>query len=146
MTSFLLIISFLLHMVTFTAIYQLYKQTKLPNQNSSSQEIMELFEVYLAEIKEENNRLEQTLLDKEHKPDDEVCPVPHMKEEVNPEGVDDTYTTPKVDDDVHYKTSLHAKILQMHDQGMPNEEIARKLNSGKTEVDLIIKIHAKKSN
>lgn len=129
MTSFLLIISFLLHIVAFVAIFQLYKQAQIPKKESASQDMIELFDMYLAEVKEENNRLEKTLQDKDEKV---------MEKEAQ-----HSYTLPEVDDNVEFETSLQAKILQMHTQGMSNEEIARKLNSGKTEVDLIVKLHAK---
>ncbi|WP_404452648.1 hypothetical protein LG329_00685 [Virgibacillus necropolis] len=146
MTSFLLIISFLLHIVAFIAIYQLYKQAQLPKQESTSQDMMELFELYLSEIKEENKRLEETLLDRrEYNPKGETNPIPQFKEKPEHQEhiADDTYTAPEVDDDVQYETSLQAKVLQLHDQGLASGEIARKLNKGKTEVDLIVKLHAK---
>lgn len=144
MTSFLLIISFLLHIAAFVAIYQLYKQTQLPKQESTSQDMIELFDMYLAEIKEENKHLEKVLLDKEqNKPTEKGYPTPHFNERLEQKKETHSYTLPEIEDDVQFETSLQAKILQLHDQGMSNEEIARKLNSGKTEVDLIVKLHAK---
>ena len=134
MTSFLLIISFLLHIIAFIAIYQLYKQVQTPNKQGASQETIELLDMYLVEVKEENKRLEKTLLAKEQYQSNEN---PMEKEVAN------TYTLPEVDDDIQFETSQQAEILQMHDQGMSNAEIARKLNCGKTEVELIIKLHAK---
>lgn len=139
MTSFLLIISFLLHIVAFIAIYQLYKQAQLPKKESTSSDMIELFDMYLAEVREENKRLEKTLLEKElNEPAGEINEVTTEKK------VDEPYTLPKIDDNVRFETSLQAKILQLHDQGMSNEDIARKLGNGKTEVDLIVKLHAKK--
>lgn len=144
MISFLLIISFLLHIVAFIAIYQLYKQTQLPKQESTSEDMIELFDMYLAEIKEENKHLEKVLSDKEQtKPTKQNYKTPLLHENLEQEKETHSYTLPEVEDDVRFETSLQAKILQMHDQGMSNEEIARKLNSGKTEVDLIVKLHAK---
>lgn len=145
MTSFLLIISFLLHIVAFIAIFQLYKQAQISKQDSSSSEMMELFEVYLAEIKEENKRLEETLLDKkEYIPtDDTFTATPQVNEKPWQKESSDGYKVPEVDDQVQFETSLQANILQLYNQGMSNEDIARKLSCGKTEVDLIVKLHAK---
>lgn len=138
MTSFLLIISFLLHIVAFVAIYQLYKQTQRPKEENASKDIMELFDMYLTEVKEENKRLEKTLLDiEQYKSAEKINKKTETKE------VDHTYTLPDVGDDIHFETSLQAKVLQMYDQGMSNPEIARELNCGNTEVDLIVKLHAK---
>lgn len=138
MTSFLLIVSFLLHIVAFIAIYQLYKQTQLPKKEKVSQEMIELFDMYLVEIKEENKRLENTLLEREHDKSARMS----EKAAKEKEG-DDSYVPPESNDNVKFQTSLQAKVLQMHDQGMSNDEIARNLHSGKTEVDLIVKLHAK---
>ncbi|WP_430785885.1 DUF6115 domain-containing protein [Virgibacillus flavescens] len=147
MTSFLLIISFILHIALFTAIYQLHKQIQRSQQTDNSREMMELFDIYLAEIKDENKRLEETLVSKEIQKDtDEFSAASESAVSFNGEAnaEEETYTSPRVDDDVRFETSSQAKILQLHHQGLQSEEIARNLNTGKTEVDLIIKLHAKK--
>lgn len=91
MTSFLLIVSFLLHIVAFIAIYQLYKQTQLPKKEKVSQEMIELFDMYLAEIKKENKRLENTLLEREHNKSTRIS----EKAAKEKEG-DDSYVPPEV--------------------------------------------------
>ncbi|MFZ3576633.1 DUF6115 domain-containing protein [Virgibacillus sp. DJP39] len=145
MVSFLLIISFLLHIVTFLALYQLYKQVQLPKQEIPSKDMMDLFETYLEDIKLENRRLEETLTDKpQEKQNVETDKDLETTKRVVKNADEKVYSTPEVGDDVLYETSTHAKVLQMHDQGMSIEEIARKTNSGKTEVDLIVKLHTKK--
>lgn len=144
MTSFLLIISFILHIASFTAIYQLHKQVQRSRQTDNSQEMVELFDIYLAEIKDENKRLEETLANQEKQNDSNEfsTSAESFNEELYVE--EELYKSPLVVDDVKFETSSQAKILQLHDQGVESEEIARSLNAGKTEVDLIIKLHAKK--
>ncbi|MBP1949152.1 DUF6115 domain-containing protein [Virgibacillus litoralis] len=139
MTSMLLIISFLLHLVALVAIFQLFKQLQLLKKDSS-QDIMELLETYLEEIKEENRFLEEEIGKPNYEPpasSTEGFEVEQKKEIVSeyiPESA-------KVVDDS--ETSLQAKILQLHDQGLKAENIARRLNCGKTEAELIIKLHGK---
>jgi len=43
------------------------------------------------------------------------------------------------------ETSLEAQILQLHTNGETIDDIAKKLNCGKTEAEIIIKMHQKKS-
>ena len=41
------------------------------------------------------------------------------------------------------ETSLEAQVFQLAKQGISIEEIAKKLNRGKTEIELMIKLHKK---
>ncbi len=138
MTSFLLLISFLLHIISFSAIYQL-KQVKQHHQsNTTDSNIGALFESYLAEFKEENNRLQQALKQTNHaqlEPDSEG-----NMEEIASTIVENV---PMVDDSKEDKvvTSLKANILQLYSKGLSPGEIAKQLNCGKTEAELIIKLH-----
>ncbi|MGX4669258.1 DUF6115 domain-containing protein [Cerasibacillus sp. JNUCC 74] len=139
MTSFLLLISFLLHIISFSAIYQLFKQVKQHHQsNTTDSNIGALFESYLAEFKEENNRLQQALKQTNHaqlEPDSE-----ENMEEIASTIVENV---PMVDDSKEDKvvTSLKANILQLYSKGLSPGEIAKQLNCGKTEAELIIKLH-----
>jgi hypothetical protein len=139
MTSFLLLISFLLHIISFSAIYQLFKQVKHHHQsNTTDSNIGALFESYLAEFKEENNRLQQALKQTNHaqlKSDSE-----ENMEEIASTIVENV---PMVDDSKEDKvvTSLKANILQLYSKGLSPGEIAKQLNCGKTEAELIIKLH-----
>ncbi|NGP44102.1 hypothetical protein G4V62_03725 [Bacillaceae bacterium SIJ1] len=52
-----------------------------------------------------------------------------------------TYVPPMVEDESpSYTTSPEAKIWQLHNEGMSSDEIARHVNKGKTEVQLILKM------
>ncbi|MUK89887.1 hypothetical protein GMD78_16070 [Ornithinibacillus sp. L9] len=161
MTSFLLIISFLLHIITLSGLFFLLKQLQGKNDETSS-EIPNLLESYLEEIKAENKRL-QDEISANHivKKENRLDPSPNKDRDLDQhmqiietkqdtvegriEENDDKYVASKLDtmnDEV--QASLQARILQLHQTGLSEEEIARKLNCGKTEVALTIKLHGKK--
>lgn len=144
MVSFLLIISFLLHVVAFIAIVQLYKQVQVYKKQEDSSVIMELFETYLQEIKEENNRLQAELpakvtQEKYNPPQDEKINNKHTTSNNEQHS---TYTPPESQLDDSVEASLQARILQLYNEGFSETQIAQKLNCGKTEAALVIKLHA----
>lgn len=137
MVSLVLIISFILHLIALLAIYQLFKQIQEVKQANSS-EIIELFEMYLQEIKDENKRLEEELSPKAKAVNPEVTQTAMRMEHEPP----DEYLPPEIQADDRVETSLQARILKLHKEGFSETEIAQKLNCGKTEAALIIKLHA----
>ncbi|WP_373896035.1 DUF6115 domain-containing protein [Virgibacillus sp. CBA3643] len=136
MVSFVLIISFILHIVALLTIYQLFRQVQKLKQANSS-ELMELFEIYLQEIRDENSRLQQGLTPEANEELTVTQTARKMEHELPEE-----YHPPEVWADDRVETSLPARILKFHKEGFSETEIARKLNCGKTEVRLIIKLHA----
>lgn len=147
MTSFLFIISFLLHIITITAIIAINKQL-VTNKSSNTQEIVSLMESYLEEIKNENKLLEEEL----SRAGDKTITKPgpsSLKENSNSildqedvnVSIDLTDTGEAVRDEIEVSTS--SRILKLYKEGNSVEEIARKLGCGKTEVELIIKFHEK---
>ncbi|MGP4107011.1 DUF6115 domain-containing protein [Virgibacillus sp. L01] len=140
MTSLLLIISFLLHLVALVGIFQLFKQVQFLKKDSS-QDVMELLETYLEEIKEENRFLEREIGNPNRNPVSPGNAEAEQKEEQKEEVSEYIPEDAEVEDDS--QTSLQAKILQLYDQGITGEDIARQLNCGKTEAELVIKLHGK---
>jgi DNA-binding NarL/FixJ family response regulator len=143
MISFILIISFLLHMITFAAIYQILKQMQTIKQSNTS-DIQEVLEIYLKEIREENNRL-QKAVSGEHsherkQPAQTADNLDFTIDNTIPEE-NQIYENEKKD---YMETSQHSRILQLYDKGLSESEIAQKLNCGKTEAALIIKLYGKK--
>lgn len=146
MTTFLLLVSFILHMITITVLYQLIKQIKAIKQNNNP-DTAALMETYLQEIKEENRMLEANLDDtkpknaseqkwnarKDVEQKDEPIPVPYA-------------TDSEIEREDIFETSHQARILQLHDEGISNEEIASQLHCGRREVGLVIKLHSKANN
>lgn len=125
-----------MHLVALVAIFQLFKQVQFLKKDSS-QDVMELLETYLEEIKEENRFLEKEIGKPINKTASPVNAEAEQKEAVSEYIPEDA----EVEDDS--ETSLQAKILQLYDQGITVEDIARQLNCGKTEAELVIKLHSK---
>nr|WP_077704043.1 hypothetical protein [Virgibacillus dokdonensis] len=130
-TSILILVSFLLHMVAFTVIFQLYKRMNT-NQQLDTSEIDALLAAYIDEIKQENIRLQQQLITLNKRENVETDQIQLVKKEEK----DVPYNNEQQDE---MTTSLQAKILQLHSQGHTASEIAQQLNCGKTEVALTIK-------
>lgn len=145
MTALLLMISFVLHLITLFTIYQLFKQIQtFKQEKSTAGDIVDLFETYLEEIKAENIRLQRELTRNRSTISDEVASLPETGENEQ-SSIDLEYEEiPDIDVNDSFEMSLQAKVLQLDGQGFPVEEIAKKLNCGKTEVGLMIKLHAKK--
>lgn len=142
MVSFVLIISFLLHIIMFVLIFQLYRQIETIKQ-SNTKEIQDVLSAYLREIKEENVRLLEAVSEAgtneaEQPAQNRINPAPSPETADNAE--DQIYENEEKDS---MEASLHARILQLHDEGLTAAEIARKLNCGKTEAALIIKLYGK---
>ena len=147
MTSFLFIISFLLHIVSITAIYALSKQLVAVKSNNTS-EIVELMESYLEEIKLENQILQEELSKTQARSKTEHIIFKNEKNTETPsikKDIDDSFQIPVLEEQAHdeIEVSLQSRILKLYGEGIPVEEIARKLGCGKTEVELIIKFHEK---
>ncbi|HLR41070.1 MAG TPA: hypothetical protein VK091_05295 [Virgibacillus sp.] len=148
MTTLLLMISFLLHLLALVAIHQLFKQIQTYKQAKTAEnteDITDLLETYLEEIKDENNRLQMELTKSRasSKPDKNNGTTSSL-EKIEQTPIDSIYgEAPCFDTDDSIETSLQAKVLQLSHQGYDAEAIAEKLNCGKTEAALIIKLQEK---
>jgi hypothetical protein len=181
MTQFLLFFSLLLHGITFILLIYFYKQnTKQQDIEEMRKEIREvesIFESYLMEIRDENEKLLNILNENGKNVKDipsnkmeginvqvdepiqmeEIFTFPHKKmEDVNHtepyEYLPKKDTKAKIEsedlpeisqDDQIDAPSVQAQVLQLFKQGYKTEDIAKKLNMGKTEIDLIIKFYGK---
>lgn len=146
MTAFLFSISFILHIITICAIYLLLKQIQQLKQDSPN-DMTSLMETYLQEIKDENDQLQTALAikpDKAHNEQDGHSETAIVKEKqlANTTTINEAFTLPEIDVKDQVESSLQAKVLQLYEQGHSSTEIAKKLNCGKTEAELIIKLHA----
>lgn len=154
MSTLLWMISFLLHGISILAIYLLLKDRQNAGGNKQTEKILK---ETLEEIQRENRTL-QNLLAEEKQPDKK----PFNNEEVKPESLKPQIENKENDaqsemewpdieipqsaayqDEV--ETSLEAKVLQLHTNGETIDDIAKKLNCGKTEAEIIIKMYQKKS-
>lgn len=144
MITFIFTISFILHIIAIFAIYHLFKQIQQLKQKNTN-DMEELFESYLQEIKDENRRLEaelETTPTFEQRHNTASASDTLEKDLSNGETeIDETYVLPESEAKDSVEASLQAKILQLHHQGLSITEIAQKLNCGKAEATMIIKLH-----
>lgn len=120
----------------------MYKQLQILKQEDSS-DVIELFETYLQEIKDENNRLQVELSGKTPQVKTESSqPREYIEKQTTSENEKmNNYKPPENQIDDSVEASLQARILQLYNKGLQETEIAKKLNCGKTEVALIIRLH-----
>lgn len=154
MSTLLWMISFLLHGISILAIYLLLKDRQNAEGNKQTEKILK---ETLAEIQRENRTL-QSLLAEKKQPDKK----PFKNEELKPESLKpqtgnkekETQAEMELPDfeisqsaayQDEVETSLEAKVLQLHTNGETIDDIAKKLNCGKTEAEIIIKMYQKKS-
>ncbi|WP_209122360.1 DUF6115 domain-containing protein [Alkalihalobacillus sp. BA299] len=171
MIQFLLTTSLVLHLLTFLWIITLLQkvnnqQTSPINEEKLKRDIEDLLVAYTTEMKEENeflleqikkyqqtstatkngdekeNGQQKTILKtatvkskKEHKGRVQAQPKEKVKYE--------EYQPPEIEGEKPdlYEQSNTAKVLLLSKQGLSSEEIAKKLNLGKGEVELMIKFY-----
>lgn len=167
MISFLFTISFIIHLVTIYIVLILYRKLQAREEIVTS-DIVELLEVYVEDLKNENEKLAQMI----NQTDTNQSPRPEEPKTFKPlvdtiyneeelseekqiqldtrnsekEQVNNTVIAPLgVKDQTidQVETSLPAKILALADQGLSIDEIAKQLNCGKTEAELILKFHGR---
>lgn len=149
----LLIISLFLHGVTILWIFVLMKRIDLANSTKHEgeklkREIEQLLLSYTAEMKEENEKLIRAL---EQKNEKEQLEQKNEEEEKVEEGAEveretseRPYTLPLLDDEsgsIDYTVSETARVLALADKGLQADEIAKTLNIGVGEVELLLKFH-----
>lgn len=141
MATLLLFISFLLHIILLSAVYYLYKQLQQVKEDRDPH-LETLMSEFLQEIKAENDRLELQL-------NEQTSSRQHFpKKEQFPEAIEEKPLSAPLyekNEKDSVKTSLEGQILHLYEQGCKAEEIAKKLNRGKTEVELILKMKENKA-
>ena len=147
----MIIVSFLIHIILLIVVYYLYNELKLL-KNEKTNEITDLFEFYLEEIKDENTRLQAEYVTDQTQKEIKTKAIANddsssmITEHVTDNTEEEIKYEPLVNIDDSYETSLQAQILQLNNQGLTSEEIAEKLQCGKTEAALVIKLHSKKKS
>lgn len=163
MDTFLVIFSLMLHGITFMFLIYIYRQTQVSSADERQlqktiREMEDLFQSYLLELKDENEKLIKLLNDKKQKNKrsfEEINNIsaetsiqeksekhPHERTEENKD--ESRYDPEKLitENPVQYEQpSYQSMALQLYHQGYSIEEIAQKLNKGKTEIELIVKFY-----
>ncbi|WP_017471911.1 DUF6115 domain-containing protein [Amphibacillus jilinensis] len=155
----LLFISFLTHGITFIIIRQLKNKLDQPSQIQESltkqqKEMEELLAVYLLEIREENEKLlkhienNRTLTKTKEEVDTRHSQPTQQKpsaeaDNSHPDKYQNYQPPVQPEQEEHVEQSLAAQVLALHAKGETTEAIAKKLNRGKTEVELLVKFQQK---
>lgn len=154
MTSLLFLISFVLHIISITAIFLLFQQIQATKQNQKDQ-LESLLKSFVEDIREENERLQKSLqsnLSSQQSEPNRNVNTQHthtnktdrsvsnrLVQNVKAEHITNKLVQAENRED-QIETSVESKILQLHEQGLSHEEIAKKMNRGKTEVELFLKM------
>lgn len=150
MSSLLLIFSLLLHLVAFYIIFNMYNQLQ-QLKASDVNEITEILDHYLQDIKRENELLKNEW--KLNNDKEENNSFTGMKSRKNEKSViEDSNELESISEMIqnidaindYMETSLDARVLQLHKKGIPINDIAKQLQCGKTEAELIIKFYEEK--
>jgi len=149
MTTIFLLCLFVLQIITFYFLALLYtKSSKYDDLEKKQQTLMREMDdsigMYLAELKDENDRLIERLSKRAEEKQTPTEPVietiPTINAPVNLalKSYQSTKTElykPTVPDSIDDRT----RIIQLHEAGQSIENIAKKLGKGRTEVELILK-------
>lgn len=103
-------------------------------------EIEDLLAFYAVELKEENERFLEQVLEANER--DQIEEEQLQEEQLKVEKVEETEAVsnqPVVEK--AYEPSLEAQALQLYEQGYEIKEIAKKLNKGHGEIELLLKFH-----
>ncbi|MBN9652874.1 hypothetical protein J0K78_01255 [Halobacillus sp. GSS1] len=157
MTGFLLIFSFIIDGVLLFSLFIIMKKVRRTEelelrQKQVAAEIEDLFTSYLMEIKEENKRMESLVRKNRHssafhdsqtEDEGERGKIHLDKEDITKNQTSSTYTPPKLEETESYKPSFHSQVLDLKEKGYSIEEIAKMMDKGKTEIELLLKFHQK---
>lgn len=158
MEYFLLLISFIIHIITLVIIRQLKVKLAEPavirdEINQEKKEIEELLAVYLLEIREENEKVISALDDSKYsrEPDKQKADEIQNNNVTSQNPVNDleqeeykSYQPPMENEQPDVmEQSFAAQVLSLYNKGETIETIARKMDKGKTEIELIVKFQQK---
>ena len=152
MISTFIIILFLLNFITIFAVILLYmRQNRLieleKQQHKNNEKSAELLSSFLYEIKEENERFMEKIATKDITEQDVTNVVNTEQEKTTTfDHVEDDASTENVLADLFVYDQIEAQeepfvqqVKKLQNQGLSIEQIAKKLNKGKTEIDLLLK-------
>jgi DNA-binding transcriptional regulator WhiA len=160
MSTFLFVISFICHLISFFFIILLsLKLSKVKElekkQTKMMKDMEEAIATYLLEFKEENEKFIGTLtktinrVELQHKKEERRAVLPtylpnieQIKDQVDISTTHITHERVSSDKDTEMNNELQSlmqQALQLHKQGKTIEEIARILEKGKTEIELLLK-------
>lgn len=148
MTTYLLTISIVLHFITFLILILVVKKVRntldYEQLERQKREIEDLLAFYSVELKEENERFLEQLLKANENERSEESIEEHVEEDPTNsiQTVEEKQKTPHPPvAEKAYEPSLEAQVLQLHHQGYDAKEIAKMLNKGHGEIELLLKFN-----
>ncbi|MFA1781337.1 DUF6115 domain-containing protein [Bacillus velezensis] len=145
MSTLLWLLSFVLHGVLLYAVIILYTRfSALKETERQQKKILEETEntlaAFLLELKEENERLEDAK--SRQAPDAEDA---EQKEPVIPDHMEKliSATERAESDENNGAHSFEERVSELYEQGLTPAEIAKRMQSGKTEIELFLKFRGK---
>jgi hypothetical protein len=142
MSGFFIFVSLLLHVTAFYFLFILWKKTenqKGKENTSSTDEMIELLEHFSEEIKDENDRLHNLI--KRYALDMQEIKEGYAKNSTEaPVLVDDKPS--EEEQDAKGQDQQTEEVLQLARKGYTANEIAKMLNRGKGEIELLLKFYA----
>ncbi|MBL5767205.1 hypothetical protein B5V88_13690 [Heyndrickxia sporothermodurans] len=171
MTIFILFLSIILNIITIFAIIILYlRQNRLltmdHSQKQTMKEMEDIFTAYIEELKDENEQFINKFksIQNEQNSDEAIEKTSHHHpsiekrtnevNEVNSDNYNRMYAAKSYQNSVGMNKdlkkevqdetgSLIDKVIFLQKKGLTNDEIAKKLNKGKTEIELMVKFQQK---
>lgn len=167
MTSLLLLLSFLLHLVLTIVIIRLFQHVQQLKHNQSEQ-LESLIAEFTEEIRVQNEKLERHLSsdtpnsrfqdsfnhalaqinEKQVEPtmnrieeEMQAEQAPSVQRDNESPQLDAILNNNNNDYDDQIEMSLESKVMKLSSEGKSIAEIAKLLNRGKTEIELILKLH-----
>lgn len=141
----IIFISLVLNVVCIYFIYSLRKKIDENNKNAESTDhIEELLELFSQEMRYENERLHKLISDFSSKNEQDRHKIHEKTIETGIETIN-SITLNEENDEVHFESETKPdtqKVIILAKQGYNAEQIAKMLNRGKGEIELLLKFYA----
>lgn len=154
----LLLLSYFIHFILLVATFLLFRQIRSINKTEVD-EVYQVLDIYLEELKSENKKLKQLMNTENQKLSNPSTTQPFYEKPSKPQRQSDENslksTAIKAEYSVEHlekqfrknqseivkdETSTLSRALYLKDKGYSVSEIAKQLSCGKTEIELLLKL------
>jgi DNA-binding NarL/FixJ family response regulator len=143
MDGFFIFFSLMLHLATFYIIFLLWKKNESTYQmknTESADDVAVLLEQFSKEIKEENERLHDLI--KKYADDKKVFKEDQPKKDSMNMEEEEAKPVPVEEQSSNVLDQQTNEVIQLANKGYNANEIAKMLNRGKGEIELLLKFYA----
>lgn len=148
---YLLIVSLILHFITFFILILVIKKMRstfdYQQFEAQKRELEDLLAYYSVELKEENERFLNEIFEKTRLQEKEQEQKQEQAEDETEFDVTEKMLEKEENEqtvEINYQPSLEAQAIQLYEEGYDIKEIAKKLNKGHGEIELLLKFHLSK--